>query len=265
MIRLSPAGVASVAPIGGGDAVVDQNGTIYVTGSRTVRKLSNGTSVSHFRQRQRILRGRRRQRHQRKAECADRPMAGCHGITLLHRLTESTSARIDGRRTARYGRKHGLAKRDRHGHSGNLFISDTSANRVRRLAPDGTMTTIVGSDLRRFDGDGGPASAALLNQPFGLAIGSDNSLYIADSGNNLIRRVSPGGVISTAATGLSQPMGVAVDSAGLSISPRPPSAGFTSSQAMDNLRVSAAVFDHPQGCACSTPATCRSPKPEGIV
>ncbi len=115
MIRLSPAGVASVAPIGGGDAVVDQNGHNLRHWLAHRAEIEQRHCVSHFRQRQRILRGRRRQCHQWTAQCAHRPMAGCHGITLLHRLTESTSARIDGGRIARYGREYGLAKRDRHG------------------------------------------------------------------------------------------------------------------------------------------------------
>jgi VCBS repeat-containing protein len=72
-------------------------------------------------------------------------------------------------------------------------------NRVRRVAPDGTITTIAGGLLAGFGGDGGPATAAFLNDPNGLAVAPDGSLLIADSLNHRIRRIGPDGTIATIA------------------------------------------------------------------
>jgi len=85
------------------------------------------------------------------------------------------------------------------GSDGSLYISDSSNNRVRRVGPDGIITTVVGSASSGFSGDGGPATAASLNFPTGVAVGPDGSLYIVDTFNNRIRRVSPSGLITTAA------------------------------------------------------------------
>lgn len=82
---------------------------------------------------------------------------------------------------------------------GNLFIADTRNHAVRRLATDGTMTTVAGSGTPGAHGDGGPATEAQLDQPYGLALEADGTLYIADRGNFRIRRVSPNGMIETLA------------------------------------------------------------------
>lgn len=83
--------------------------------------------------------------------------------------------------------------------SGALFIADTFHHAIRRLAPDGTITTVAGRGVEGADGDGGPAIAAALNQPFGVAVDADGSLYIADRGNFRVRRVGPDGIIATIA------------------------------------------------------------------
>jgi VCBS repeat-containing protein len=75
----------------------------------------------------------------------------------------------------------------------------TELNRVRRVAPDGTITTIAGGLLAGFGGDGGPAAASFLNDPRGLAVAPDGSLLIADSQNHRIRRIGPDGTIATIA------------------------------------------------------------------
>jgi hypothetical protein len=82
---------------------------------------------------------------------------------------------------------------------GGFLIPDSDNQRIRRVWPDGTITTVAGDGTRGFAGDGGPAVAAELAEPFGVAPLPDGGFLIADNGNNRIRRVTPDGTISTVA------------------------------------------------------------------
>jgi uncharacterized protein (TIGR03437 family) len=84
---------------------------------------------------------------------------------------------------------------------GNLFIADVGHNRVRRVTPQGIISTVAGSGGRGFYGDGGPATQASMVDPTRVAVDSQGNLYIIDSGNSRIRRVTRDGVISTFAGG----------------------------------------------------------------
>src|ERR1017187_7871442 len=112
-----------------------------------------------------------------------------------------------------------------------LYISDTGNSVIRKVdLTTGIITTIAGTGTAGFSGDGGPATSAQLNYPWGISLGSEGSLYIADFSNNRIRMLSPAGILSTiAGTGelgfagdngpataalLNVPAGVAVDVAG---------------------------------------------------
>ena len=102
---------------------------------------------------------------------------------------------------------------------GNLYLSDTDTHRVRKIAPNGITTTFAGVGRPGSTGDGGPASQASLNFPYGLATDYAGSVYIADLGNARIRKVTPDGMISTIAghtpeTKLLAPRNVAVDGPG---------------------------------------------------
>jgi sugar lactone lactonase YvrE len=82
---------------------------------------------------------------------------------------------------------------------GNLYISDRDNNRVRRIAVDGTITTVAGNGENAFGGDGGKATDAAVDDPAGLAIDRGGNLYIADSNNERIRVVDAKGRIRTLA------------------------------------------------------------------
>src|ERR1017187_2737586 len=81
----------------------------------------------------------------------------------------------------------------------NLYFAAWMGHLVVRVTPDGTATSIAGTGAAGFSGDGGPASAAQLNGPSAVTLGPDGSIYIADSGNNRVRKVGPDGTISTIA------------------------------------------------------------------
>ncbi len=85
--------------------------------------------------------------------------------------------------------------------SGNLFISDTFNNRIRRVdALSGIITTVAGNGTAGYTGDGGPATSATINFPEGVAVDSSGNLFITDDGNDVIRRVGAAtGDISTVA------------------------------------------------------------------
>jgi sugar lactone lactonase YvrE len=81
----------------------------------------------------------------------------------------------------------------------NLYIADTRNNRIRRVDTDRRISTIAGTGSPGFSGDGGPAVAAQLNQPLGVAVDVQGNLYIADTLNQRIRKVDLFGRISTIA------------------------------------------------------------------
>lgn len=83
--------------------------------------------------------------------------------------------------------------------TGQLLFADTGNHRIRRVATNGTISTVAGTGTRGFSGDGGPATAARLAAPQGLALAADGSLLVADTGNRRVRRVAPDGTISTLA------------------------------------------------------------------
>ena len=100
--------------------------------------------------------------------------------------------------------------------SGNVFIADANDHRVRKVAPDGTISTVAGDGVPGFGGDGGPAPSARLNMPYGITVDPAGNLYIADLGNNRVRKVTADGSITTVpgTDSLVAPRNVAVDSTG---------------------------------------------------
>ena len=115
--------------------------------------------------------------------------------------------------------------------SGNLYIADSANHRIRKVSAGGIITTVAGTGSWGYSGDGGPATSARLNYPYSVATDGAGNLYIADSGNSCVRKVSPGGIITTVAgidgywgysgdggpatsAQLNQPAGLAVDGSG---------------------------------------------------
>jgi uncharacterized protein (TIGR03437 family) len=114
--------------------------------------------------------------------------------------------------------------------SGNVYIADRLNHRIRKVTPTGIISTFAGNGTAGFSGDGGAAGSANLNSPSVVAVDSSGNVYIADTNNRRIRRVTPGGTISTYAgngnvnfsgdggpaisAGISSPAGLAFDSQG---------------------------------------------------
>ena len=135
-----------------------------------------------------------------------------------------TAGFADGTGTAAsFGQAYGIATDA----VGNVYVADSGNNRIRKITPGGVVTTLAGSgQIGATDGAG---SSASFSRPGGLAVDSDGTIYVADTGNSLLRRITPAGVVSTiagqpgvlgaqngigTAATFKQPYGVTVDAAG---------------------------------------------------
>ena len=102
--------------------------------------------------------------------------------------------------------------------AGNVFITEEAQNRIRKVAPDGTISVYAGNGVLGYTGDNGPATNASLNFPTFLTIGPDGSLFFSDALNNAIRKIDSAGVITTYAASTTHlfdtPAGIAFDGAG---------------------------------------------------
>jgi sugar lactone lactonase YvrE len=146
---------------------------------------------------------------------------GWAGISEI--LAGGPSGFADGKsRDARFADPFGIALDG----DGNVYISDAGDNnRIRKIAADGTVTTIAGAREGFADG---PSTSAAFHTPSGIAFDAAGNLYVADTGNNAIRKITPQGIVTTAAgTGkagyrdgaageaqFNGPIGVAVDKQG---------------------------------------------------
>jgi DNA-binding beta-propeller fold protein YncE len=114
--------------------------------------------------------------------------------------------------------------------AGNLYVADDNNHRIRRIDGAGVVTTLAGTGVAGFSGDGGPALSAQLDHPRGVAVDGGGNVFVADSMSARVRMIDPGGVIATVAgcgrqgyggdggpatvARLFEPRGVAVDGAG---------------------------------------------------
>ncbi len=180
-----------------GDAVsvaVDTSGNLYIgdTQNHVVRKVDTSGIITKF------------------AGTGTQGSTGDNGPATAAELNQPWGVRVDL--------------------SGDVYISDFAANVVRKVAPDGIITPVAGNGTGGNTGDHGPATAAELHNPAGLAVDPSGNLFIADEGNNVIRKVDSSGTITTVAgngssthsgdngpatsAGIAVPYGVAEDPAG---------------------------------------------------
>jgi len=138
--------------------LVDSVGNIFIadTGNLVVRKVDTKGNITTF--------------AGSGEPCEDQTgLCGDGNAATKARITFPTSLAMDG--------------------AGNVYIADYYGNRIRMVDTSGIIHTAAGTGARGFGGDGGPATSALLNRPYGIAVDSSGNLYIADSNNNRIRCV----------------------------------------------------------------------------
>lgn len=161
-------GSGSVARFYGPQAITtDTNSNVFIVdeGNNTIRKMSPAGAISTF--------------------------AGSAGI----------SGSADGAGpAAQFDGPQGIVSDS----AGNLYVTDTGNHTIRRITPGGVVTTFAG--LAGVAGsEDGPGNSARLNRPRGIAIDSAANLYVTESGNNVVRKITATGVVSTFATGLAFP------------------------------------------------------------
>jgi serine/threonine protein kinase/sugar lactone lactonase YvrE len=133
-------------------------------------------------------------------------------ITLAGKAGEHDS--VDGRGgNARFNSPHGVAV-DR---AGSVFVADTDNHTIRRITPEGVVTTLAGTPRKKGSADG-VAGKARFNGPFGVAVGDQGNLYVADTSNGTVRQIALAGtdywVVTTVAELASTLDGLAVDGRG---------------------------------------------------
>ena len=142
---------------------VDANGNLYISSGSRVRKVSASGTIAAF------------------AGTTTAGYAGDTGPATSARLTEP----------------HGLAVDS----AGNVYIADSGNFRIRKVSANGIITTIAGTGVAGYSGDGGPAAAAEIGYVHALAFDGAGNLYFSDPYNHCVRRILTNGTVETAAGG----------------------------------------------------------------
>jgi uncharacterized protein (TIGR03437 family) len=156
------------------DVAVDADGTIYLTGNNTVRRIGTDGSVT-------VVAG----------SGASRYYGGDGGPAASARLHNPAGVVVDD--------------------LGNVYISDTDNQRIRKISTNGIMTTFAGTGEQGSLNPAGNALLAQLNGPRGLALDSMRNLYVADTANKRVCKITPSGTIVVVIDKLNQPEAVVVD------------------------------------------------------
>jgi sugar lactone lactonase YvrE len=154
-----------------------------------------------------------------------RRLTAGHQVTTIAGLAAGASGAVDGTNsTARFLAPQAVAVDP----AGNLYAADTGNNTIRKITPAGIVTTLAGSSTNAGYADGTNGTARFW-RPTGIALDSATNLYVADNGNQVIRKITPSGVVTTLAgsptnagyadgtNGAAQftnPTGIAADAAG---------------------------------------------------
>ena len=172
---------------------VDANNNLYIVdqGAHVIRKVDGGGTITRF------------------AGTGAPGFSGDGGAATLASLNNPTAAAFDA--------------------SGNLYVTDQINQRIRRIDSNGTITTVAGNGNIAYAGDGGAATSAALNYPGGIAVDGAGTLFIVDTVNNRVRKVSGGTISTVAGTGtqgfggdggaalqaqLNNPFSIAIDKSG---------------------------------------------------
>ncbi len=122
------------------------------------------------------------------------------------RPTDGRIHRIAGGESPGYSGDGGPARaallRDPEGiaiHGSDVFVADTDNQRVRKIDGSGVITTVAGTGIKGFSGDDGQSTSAQLTSPGDVGVDESGRLFIADTGNNHVRAVTPAGLITTVA------------------------------------------------------------------
>lgn len=121
--------------------------------------------------------------------------AGAPATKPHHRTTPSTAAPSSSSAAVALNRPEALAIAS----NGDVLIANDGTNQILRRTPSGTLTVVVGTGKAGYTGNRGPARRAKLDDPSGMAVAANGTIYIADTGNNRIRAISPKGIITTVA------------------------------------------------------------------
>ena len=103
---------------------------------------------------------------------------------------------LEARMGQPFGQAADPAGRIAYDHAGNLLFADSENNRIRKVDPAGIITTIAGTGVGGYSGDGGPGTAAKINRPIDVAVGPDDTVYFTDVNNSCVRKIDPSGTIS---------------------------------------------------------------------